>query len=183
IESLPPCYNKTPKKGRYVWANGYRNREPHEKERMFPVMFFDGWPFPGKSAIMWIGARDLRPFDVKHQHRLVPHIKTIRGYLKSRDWSEDEEDSEEDSEEEVEQEMEQDAGEASEEDGREPTREEQTREDSERQQDPRPEPPQQRDAENAEEHHETLPAEEDTGILDHVTEEEECPNSKHVPDS
>ncbi|GKU22561.1 unnamed protein product [Fusarium langsethiae] len=162
IESLPPCYNKTPKKGRYVWANGYRNPRAARKG----------------AAIMWIGARDLRPFDVKHQHRLVPHIKTIRGYLKSRDWSEDEEDSEEDSEEEVEQEMEQDAGEASEEDGREPTREEQTREDSERQQDPRPEPPQQRDAENAEEHHETLPAEEDTGILDHVTEEEECPNMK-----
>ncbi|EKJ77585.1 hypothetical protein FPSE_02083 [Fusarium pseudograminearum CS3096] len=109
VDSLPPCYRKTSKKGPYVWAKGYRNGEEHEKERMFPVMFFDGRPFPAKSAIMWIEARELRAFDLKREPKLVPHTKAIRGYLKSRDWSEDEEDTDEESEEDPQGDVEGDA--------------------------------------------------------------------------
>ncbi|KAH6993088.1 hypothetical protein EDB82DRAFT_474871 [Fusarium venenatum] len=152
IETLPSCYNKTPKRGKYVWAKGYRNREAHEKERMFPVMFFDGRPFPGKSAIMWIEARELRDFDPKQKHKLIPHLKTVRGYLKSRDWSEDEEDSDEDSEE-----VKDDEGEDAGEDKGESAEEERTREGSVWQEDPGCESPQRTDAE---EHQETLPTEE-----------------------
>jgi hypothetical protein len=196
IETLPPCYNKIPKRGKYVWAKGYRNREAHEKERMFPVMFFDGRPFPGKSAIMWIEARELRDFDPKQKHRLIPYLKTVRGYLQSREWSEDEDedDSDEGSEEE-EEEVEEDEGETPEEDeGGDAERDEsgtggddeggtgedeRTREDSVWQEDPEPESSQQTDAEEQE----TLPTEEDTEILNHATEEGESRNSKGVPGS
>ncbi|XEV02978.1 hypothetical protein FSHL1_008265 [Fusarium sambucinum] len=181
IETLPSCYDKTPKRGKYVWAKGYRNREAHEKERMFPVMFFDGRPFPGKSAIMWIEARELCDFDPKQKHRLIPQLKIVRAYLKSRDWSEDDEDSDEDSDEEVEEDEGEDAEEDKDEDAEEEQdenagkaeededenaeedteeneeEEERTREGSVWQEDPESESPQ---GTNVEEHQETLRTEE-----------------------
>uniref|UniRef100_A0A098DG26 Uncharacterized protein n=1 Tax=Gibberella zeae (strain ATCC MYA-4620 / CBS 123657 / FGSC 9075 / NRRL 31084 / PH-1) TaxID=229533 RepID=A0A098DG26_GIBZE len=196
VDSLPPCYRKTSKKGPYVWAKGYRNGEEHEKERMFPVMFFDGRPFPAKSAIMWIEARELRAFDLKREPKLVPHTKAIRGYLKSRDWSEDEEDTDEESEEDPEGDPEGDTendaegntegnaeGNAEGDTGNDTEQnvnqdvennaeDEQTRVDSQLQEDSGSEPQQT----DPEEPREIQPPEEDTGILEQATEEEEHPN-------
>ncbi|PCD34290.1 hypothetical protein FGRA07_08608 [Fusarium graminearum] len=184
VDSLPPCYRKTSKKGPYVWAKGYRNGEEHEKERMFPVMFFDGRPFPAKSAIMWIEARELRAFDLKREPKLVPHTKAIRGYLKSRDWSEDEEDTDEESEEDPERDPEGDTENDAEgntgndteqnvnQDVENNAEDEQTRVDSQLQEDSGSEPQQT----DPEEPREIQPPEEDTGILEQATEEEEHPN-------
>ncbi|ESU10127.1 hypothetical protein FGSG_03141 [Fusarium graminearum PH-1] len=179
------------------------NGEEHEKERMFPVMFFDGRPFPAKSAIMWIEARELRAFDLKREPKLVPHTKAIRGYLKSRDWSEDEEDTDEESEEDPEGDPEGDTendaegntegnaeGNAEGDTGNDTEQnvnqdvennaeDEQTRVDSQLQEDSGSEPQQT----DPEEPREIQPPEEDTGILEQATEEEEHPNSKDAQDS
>ncbi|QPC59198.1 hypothetical protein HYE67_001429 [Fusarium culmorum] len=199
VDSLPSCYRKTSKKGPYVWAKGYRNGEEHEKERMFPVMFFDGRPFPAKSAIMWIEARELRAFDLKREPKLVPHAKAIRGYLKSRDWSEDEEDTDEESEEDPEGDPEGDAENDAEgntegnvegdtgndaeqdvnQDVENDAEDEQIKVDSQLQEDSGSEPQQT----DPEEPHETQPPEQDTGILEQAREEEEHTNSKDAQDS
>ncbi|KAJ4026527.1 hypothetical protein NW752_001477 [Fusarium irregulare] len=86
-----PCWTKNRKK-KYTWAKGYRDGEALEKERMFPVLYFDGGYFPSKSAIMWCAGRDLREF--RDEHQLVPYMKTVRQYLQSRGLIEDTQDSE-----------------------------------------------------------------------------------------
>jgi len=86
-----PCYTKN-RKGEYILARGYRDGEELEKERIFPILYFDGNPFPHQSAIGWCAGKDLREF--KDEHQLVPYMKTVRQYLQSRDFTEDTQDSE-----------------------------------------------------------------------------------------
>lgn len=86
-----PCYAKN-RKGEYVLARGYRDGEELEKERIFPILYFDGNPFPHQSAIGWCASKDLREF--KDEHQLVPYMKTVRQYLQSRGFTEDTQDSE-----------------------------------------------------------------------------------------
>jgi hypothetical protein len=47
-------------------------------------MYFDGQNFPAKSAVGWVSARDLRHFDAKNKNSLVPHIQSVRKFLKTR---------------------------------------------------------------------------------------------------
>ncbi|KAH7184859.1 uncharacterized protein B0J16DRAFT_122997 [Fusarium flagelliforme] len=86
-----PCYTKN-RKGEYTLARGYRDGEELEKERIFPILYFDGNPFPHHSAIGWCAGKDLREF--KDEHQLVPYMKTVRQYLQSRGFTEDTQDSE-----------------------------------------------------------------------------------------
>ncbi|KAF4993083.1 hypothetical protein FGRMN_6698 [Fusarium graminum] len=98
-ESLPSCYRFNKRSKKYVWAKGYEDGKPLAKERMFPVMYFDGREFPHKSAIMWIDAKDLREFHPKLGDSLVPNIKVVRRYLSehpSRGGSHNVDDEEED---------------------------------------------------------------------------------------
>ncbi|KAI3567877.1 hypothetical protein IWW34DRAFT_676719 [Fusarium oxysporum f. sp. albedinis] len=81
-EVLPACYDN--KGGNLFWAEGYNDGEPLVAEREFPVMYFDGQDFPAKSAVGWVAAKDLRDFDAKSKNSLVPHIKSVRKFLKTR---------------------------------------------------------------------------------------------------
>src|SRR6478736_3540314 len=47
-------------------------------------MYFDGQNFPAKSAVGWVSARDLRHFDATNKNSLVPHIQSVRKFLKAR---------------------------------------------------------------------------------------------------
>lgn len=47
-------------------------------------MYFDGQDFPAKSAVGWVAAKDLRVFDVKNSNTLVPHVRSVRKFLKTR---------------------------------------------------------------------------------------------------
>ncbi|EGU72634.1 hypothetical protein FOXB_16858 [Fusarium oxysporum f. sp. conglutinans Fo5176] len=47
-------------------------------------MYFDGQDFPAKSAVGWVSARDLRQFDANNKNSLVPHIRSVRKFLKTR---------------------------------------------------------------------------------------------------
>jgi hypothetical protein len=81
-EVLPKCYCN--EQGNFSWAEGYNDGESLVTEREFPVMYFDGQNFPAKSAVGWVSARDLRHFDAKNKNSLVPHIQSVRKFLKTR---------------------------------------------------------------------------------------------------
>ncbi|KAF4416341.1 hypothetical protein FACUT_12637 [Fusarium acutatum] len=82
-DSLPPCYQYDKVCGEYTWAKPYETGNSLVNERMFPVMYFDGRDFPNRSAIDWIGAKDLRRFNPKLNNDLLPHIKAVDRYLKA----------------------------------------------------------------------------------------------------
>ncbi|KAG7423648.1 hypothetical protein BFJ63_vAg16485 [Fusarium oxysporum f. sp. narcissi] len=81
-EVLPRCY--CDKQDGFSWAEGFNDGEPLVMEREFPVMYFDGQDFPAKSAVGWVSARDLRQFDANNKNLLVPHIRSVRKFLKTR---------------------------------------------------------------------------------------------------
>ncbi|EXK79863.1 hypothetical protein FOQG_15588 [Fusarium oxysporum f. sp. raphani 54005] len=81
-EVLPRCY--CDKQDGFSWAEGFNDGEALVMEREFPVMYFDGQDFPSKSAVGWVSARDLRQFDAKNKNSLVPHIRSVRKFLKTR---------------------------------------------------------------------------------------------------
>ncbi|KAH7232751.1 hypothetical protein BKA59DRAFT_549285 [Fusarium tricinctum] len=81
-EVLPKCYCN--EQGNVSWAEGYNDGESLATEREFPVMYFDGQNFPAKSAVGWVSAKDLRHFDAKNKNSLVPHIQSVRKFLKTR---------------------------------------------------------------------------------------------------
>ncbi|KAI8417327.1 hypothetical protein FOFC_03640 [Fusarium oxysporum] len=81
-EVLPRCY--CDKQDGFSWAEGFNDGEPLVMEREFPVMYFDGQDFPAKSAVGWVSARDLRQFDANNKNSLVPHIRSVRKFLKTR---------------------------------------------------------------------------------------------------
>ncbi|KAL5600735.1 hypothetical protein FOVSG1_006765 [Fusarium oxysporum f. sp. vasinfectum] len=81
-EVLPKCYCN--EQSNFSWAEGYNDGESLVTEREFPVMYFDGQTFPAKSAVGWVSARDLRHFDATNKNSLVPHIQSVRKFLKAR---------------------------------------------------------------------------------------------------
>ncbi|KAF5700182.1 hypothetical protein FMUND_14424 [Fusarium mundagurra] len=82
-EVLPKCYYN--EQGSFSWAEGYNDGESLVTEREFPVMYFDGQDFPAKSAVGWVSARDLRHFDANNKNSLVPHIQSVRRFLKTQE--------------------------------------------------------------------------------------------------
>ncbi|EGU88227.1 hypothetical protein FOXB_01255 [Fusarium oxysporum f. sp. conglutinans Fo5176] len=81
-EVLPRCY--CGKQDGFSWAEGFNDGEPLLMEREFPVMYFDGQDFPAQSAVGWVSARDLRQFDANNKNSLIPHIRSVRKFLKTR---------------------------------------------------------------------------------------------------
>ncbi|EXA30297.1 hypothetical protein FOVG_18294 [Fusarium oxysporum f. sp. pisi HDV247] len=82
-EVLPRCY--CDKQDGFSWAEGFNDGEPLVMEREFPVMYFDGQDFPAKSAVGWVSARNLRQFDANNKNSLVPHIQSVRKFLKTQE--------------------------------------------------------------------------------------------------
>ncbi|KAF4943177.1 hypothetical protein FSARC_14997, partial [Fusarium sarcochroum] len=82
-EPLPPCYRYNRTNGTYSWAKRYQDGQPMVKDRMFPVMYFDGRDFPARSAVGWISAKDLRKFDSRARNGHIPHIRSVRKYLRA----------------------------------------------------------------------------------------------------
>ncbi|KAF4980346.1 hypothetical protein FZEAL_3627 [Fusarium zealandicum] len=81
---VPSCYVHDDETGNYDWAEEYQDGQSLITEREFPVMYFDGQDFPDKSAVGWVAAKDLREFDAKSKNSLVPHIQSVRKFLKAR---------------------------------------------------------------------------------------------------
>ncbi|KAJ4307470.1 hypothetical protein N0V84_012712 [Fusarium piperis] len=83
-EIMPLCYKYDKPTKRHVWREGYNEGQELVTEREFPVMYFDGQDFPAKSAVGWVAAKDLRVFDIKNSNKLVPHVRSVRKFLKTR---------------------------------------------------------------------------------------------------
>ncbi|KAH7150434.1 hypothetical protein B0J13DRAFT_550157 [Dactylonectria estremocensis] len=85
MEDIPACYTYNKDTDTFRWRKGYREGQPMVKERQFPVMFFDGLPFPAKSEVAWITSKDMRPLDITITHSsLIPHHQSVFKYIKER---------------------------------------------------------------------------------------------------
>ncbi|KAM5358062.1 hypothetical protein ACJZ2D_015637 [Fusarium nematophilum] len=75
--------------GKYIsktfsWKEGYEDNGPRVSMREFPVMFFDGSPFPSKSSVAWVSASDLQIYDASAQN-LIEHNQQVLNYLEARE--------------------------------------------------------------------------------------------------
>ncbi|KAI7785683.1 hypothetical protein LA080_006249 [Diaporthe eres] len=86
LEKLPPCYRCNTTTNTLEWEEGFEDGGAKVAQREFPVMFFDdGLEFPAKSDVAWLAAKDLDVFDVESAAASdVPHIRSVRAYLRAR---------------------------------------------------------------------------------------------------
>ncbi|KAK4212472.1 hypothetical protein QBC37DRAFT_288000 [Rhypophila decipiens] len=54
----PKCYVCDRTTNVWSWASGYRDGEPNETKREFPVLYIDG-----RDSVGWVSAKDLSPFN------------------------------------------------------------------------------------------------------------------------
>ncbi|KAF4978539.1 hypothetical protein FDECE_18198 [Fusarium decemcellulare] len=84
LEDLPKCYAYDPRRKNFSWEEGYEDDGPRVSMRKFPVMFFDGSPFPSKSTVAWVSAGDLEIYDASAQS-LTEHNQQVLEYLEARE--------------------------------------------------------------------------------------------------
>ncbi|KAF4469367.1 hypothetical protein FALBO_3734 [Fusarium albosuccineum] len=84
LEDLPKCYAYDPRRKNFSWEEGYEDDGPRVLMRKFPVMFFDGSPFPSKSTVAWVSAGDLEIYDASAQS-LTEHNQQVLEYLEARE--------------------------------------------------------------------------------------------------
>ncbi|KAL6402657.1 hypothetical protein AUP68_14111 [Ilyonectria robusta] len=85
IDSVPACYVYNQSANDLVWQEGYEDGGPLVAKRQFPVMYLDGSEFPNRGLVGWVGAEDLRPFDVQgSDSSLVRQCNSVRDFLRKR---------------------------------------------------------------------------------------------------
>ncbi|KAI5463527.1 hypothetical protein BGZ63DRAFT_422870 [Mariannaea sp. PMI_226] len=83
LEDLPQCYAYDSQNETYSWNEGYEDGGPKAPLRQFPVMFFDGSPFPSKSSVAWVSATDLQDYNTDAKN-LIEHNQLVLDYLEQR---------------------------------------------------------------------------------------------------
>lgn len=85
-DSIPECYDYDERTSIFNWAKGYEDGGIHIAKREFPVMYFDGLSFPEKSAVGWLGAKDLVTFgaDSLLTTSDIPNAQLVKEYLRQR---------------------------------------------------------------------------------------------------
>ncbi|KAM0554144.1 hypothetical protein ACHAPJ_006943 [Fusarium lateritium] len=83
LKDLPQCYAYDHRSKVFSWKDGYEDNGPRVSARKFPVMFFDGSPFPSKSSVAWVSADNLEIYDASAQG-LIEHSQQVLQYLESR---------------------------------------------------------------------------------------------------
>ncbi|KAH6976812.1 hypothetical protein EDB80DRAFT_826638, partial [Ilyonectria destructans] len=85
IDNVPACYVYNQSVNDLVWQDGYEDDGPLVAKRQFPVMYLDGLEFPNRGLVGWVGAEDLRPFDVQgSDSSLVRQCNSVRDFLRKR---------------------------------------------------------------------------------------------------
>ncbi|WAO96055.1 Hypothetical protein NCS54_01371600 [Fusarium falciforme] len=84
LEDLPQCYAYDCQSKTFSWKEGYEDNGPRVSMRKFPVMFFDGSPFPSKSSVAWVSASDLQIYDPSAKN-LIEHSQQVLNYLEARE--------------------------------------------------------------------------------------------------
>lgn len=72
LKSLPSCHTYDSLTKTFQWSKGYEDGGKNVFKREFPVMFFNGSPFPDGSEVAWVPAKDLNPPEIC---ALEPHIQ------------------------------------------------------------------------------------------------------------
>ncbi|KAF5231056.1 hypothetical protein FAUST_9497 [Fusarium austroamericanum] len=83
LEDLPRCYVYDHESKPVSWDDEYVDDGPLVSTREFPVMFFDGSPFPSKSSVAWVSAGNLEIYDASAQN-LIEHNQQVLEYLEAR---------------------------------------------------------------------------------------------------
>ncbi|KAK7706474.1 hypothetical protein SLS63_013961 [Diaporthe eres] len=86
LKDLPPCYRQDTTTNTLEWKEGFEDGGAKVAQRWFPVMFFDdGLKFPARSDVAWVPAKDLDVLDIESAAASdVPHIRSVRAYLRAR---------------------------------------------------------------------------------------------------
>ncbi|KAH7303770.1 hypothetical protein B0I35DRAFT_342182, partial [Stachybotrys elegans] len=86
-DNIPVCYSRSTRTKDLEFKKDYKIGGALASQRQFPVMYFDGLPFPAKSAVGWVAATDLQEFDADQPSSLIPNLKQVRAFLKQRQQS------------------------------------------------------------------------------------------------
>lgn len=83
LKSLPSCYTYDALAKTFKWSKGCEAGGNNVSKREFPVMFFNGSPFPDASEVAWVPAKDLNPPEI---WALEPHIqRQVLDFLATRE--------------------------------------------------------------------------------------------------
>ncbi|KAM6511467.1 hypothetical protein FALCPG4_016471 [Fusarium falciforme] len=83
LKSLPSCYSYDSLTKTFQWSKGYEASGKNVSKREFPVMFFNGSPFPDGSEVAWVPAKDLNPPEIC---ALEPHIqRQVLDFLEAKE--------------------------------------------------------------------------------------------------
>jgi len=77
-DDIPFCYERD-EAGDYVWAERYRDGEEHVKNRVYPIMCFDG---NNPHLVDWLPVYQFRTLDVHDEH--LDYAQDVKDYLASR---------------------------------------------------------------------------------------------------
>lgn len=84
-DNVPACYDYDRRSKAFTWRRGYEDGGRLVSQREFPVMYFDGLPFPDRSAVGWVAAASLRAFDIDSSpSSLTPNLGQVRKFLRER---------------------------------------------------------------------------------------------------
>ncbi|SPO03684.1 uncharacterized protein DNG_06367 [Cephalotrichum gorgonifer] len=86
LRTVPGCYRYSRFQRRYLgWDEGFEDGGASVTRREFPVILFDGRPFPSQSQVAWVSAQDLRPYDLTDPSAVgVPNLHSFGKLLKER---------------------------------------------------------------------------------------------------
>ncbi|CAM1501685.1 Fc.00g036690.m01.CDS01 [Cosmosporella sp. VM-42] len=83
LQDLPECYTYDPQSKAFSWSEGYDDNGLWVSMREFPIMFFDGSPFPRKSSVAWVFASELQVYDAAAEN-LIEHNQQVVEYLQAQ---------------------------------------------------------------------------------------------------
>ncbi|KAJ3542217.1 hypothetical protein NM208_g4213 [Fusarium decemcellulare] len=83
LRSLPLCYLYDSQSETFLWNEGYEDEGPRVTGRQYPVMFFDGSPFPEKAPAGWAHAEDLKIYNAS-SWGLTEHRQQVLDFLEVR---------------------------------------------------------------------------------------------------
>lgn len=84
MNNIPSCYVYDKRTRKLLWGKDYEDGNSMVSKREFPVMYFDGLPFPERSTVGWVAATNLQVFDHDKASSLISNIKQVREFLRKR---------------------------------------------------------------------------------------------------
>ncbi|RSL82139.1 hypothetical protein CDV31_016962 [Fusarium ambrosium] len=85
LKSLPEPLTFDPDTQQLKWRDGYEDGGPLSSKQEFPVAFFAGPNFPGKSAVGWVTAEELCVLNESCLNpSVIPHWRAVRTFLERR---------------------------------------------------------------------------------------------------